>query len=455
MANHKSIEKQTFKYISSDWALTRVFAAAALARAELGQSLTNWFNRAAGLSPVDTAHRLFLRVRCVGQWQEACRKNDFRVVEESLESLVTLIRKEARMLAADKKLASPYEALLDRHTPGLRLYHLDAWCDELEPFCKAALARRVQTDKTGPHLAMAKNDLKKISNILAQKLGLEVTLVDTPHPMTLGTHKDVRVGMRYNESNLAETALDVMHEGGHALYRANLPEGKGVAGTAMDEAMALIIENHVARTAGFSHLLHQAIENIELPSRHKDLKGSDIYADFVTTKSSTIRTAAHELRYPIDIIIRTRIERMVIDGNMPVKKIPEVFNAMFKDMTGHDVPDDRSGALQDIHWFGDQWGWFPQYLAGTLAAAQIYDAARRQNPAIAAACKKGQVGPLKDWLQDNVYAQGDSLNFLERVRKISGYRLDSDAWVDHVADRYGVPDWMRILPLPLSPGLTD
>jgi len=451
----KNVEKQTFKYISSDRTLSRVFAAAALAQTEIGVSLTNWFNGVFGLSPVDTARRLYLRVRCVRKWQEAFRQNDFRVVEDPLESLVGLIRKEARMKAASKGLSSPYEALLDHHTPGLRLHHLEKWFEDLEPFCKAALARRVRSNIVGPHLTMAKNDLQKMVNVLAQKLGLDMTLDETPHPMTLGMHKDVKIGMRYTESNLAETAMNLMHEGGHALYRGNLPEGKGLAGTAMDEAMALIIENHIARTTGFSHVLHQIIQDIELPSRHKDLTSSDIYADFVTARSNTIRTSAHELRYPIDIIIRSRIEQMVIDDNMPVKKIPDVFKAMFKDMTGLDVPDDRAGALQDIHWFGDQWGWFPQYLAGTLAAAQIYDAARCENPAIEAAGKKGQVGPLKAWLHERIYKQGDSLDFLSRIREVSGCQLGSKAWIDHVVARYGVPEWMRPRPMPLSPGLTD
>ena len=41
-----------------------------------------------------------------------------------------------------------------------------------------------------------------------------------------------------------------------------------------------------------------------------------------------------------------------------------------------DVPDDAKGVLQDVHWAGGSFGYFPTYLLGTIASVQIWETAR-------------------------------------------------------------------------------
>jgi hypothetical protein len=50
-------------------------------------------------------------------------------------------------------------------------------------------------------------------------------------------------------------------------------------------------------------------------------------------------------------------------------------------LLGLDVPDDRRGCLQDIHWYDGAFGYFPAYTLGAIAAAQLFQAAVAERPA--------------------------------------------------------------------------
>lgn len=71
---------------------------------------------------------------------------------------------------------------------------------------------------------------------------------------------------------------------------------------------------------------------------------------------SLIRTEADELTYSLHVMVRYEIEKQLIDGSLEVKDIPEVWNRLYKEYLGVDVPDDRRGCLQDSHWSGGSFG---------------------------------------------------------------------------------------------------
>ena len=41
-------------------------------------------------------------------------------------------------------------------------------------------------------------------------------------------------------------------------------------------------------------------------------------------------------------------------------------------LLGIEVADDKDGCMQDIHWYGGDFGYFPTYTLGALAAAQLF-----------------------------------------------------------------------------------
>ena len=59
------------------------------------------------------------------------------------------------------------------------------------------------------------------------------------------------------------------------------------------------------------------------------------------------------------------------------------------DYLGIEVPDDAHGVLQDVHWPGGAFGYFPTYSLGNVIAGQLWDAAERDLGDLPAADRRG------------------------------------------------------------------
>ena len=69
-----------------------------------------------------------------------------------------------------------------------------------------------------------------------------------------------------------------------------------------------------------------------------------------------------------------------------------------RDSLGIEVPDDRRGVLQDVHWAAGLIGYFPTYTLGNLYAAQFFHAAREALPHLDRDLARGRTGSLRAWL---------------------------------------------------------
>ena len=72
-----------------------------------------------------------------------------------------------------------------------------------------------------------------------------------------------------------------------------------------------------------------------------------------------IRVSADEVTYPLHIVLRFELERSLIDGALAVADLPAAWNDGMRDLLGIEVPSDAEGVLQDVHWSGASFGYFP------------------------------------------------------------------------------------------------
>ena len=91
--------------------------------------------------------------------------------------------------------------------------------------------------------------------------------------------------------------------------------------------------------------------------------------------------------------------------------------------------------MQDVHWFTGLIGYFPTYTMGALTAAQLFAAARAAG--VADTVRQGGFAPLVGWLRDNVHARASARSTMQIVRDATGAPLGTDAFLAHVARRYG------------------
>ena len=384
---------------------------------------------------------------CETVWRTALPEGDFAAVAPSLGALLELVR-ESAVTKGEKLGLCPYDALLDAYEPAARSETIDAVFSGLEDFLPGFLSQVLERQAQAPGASIPEGPFpvekqRRLSVRLMETLGfdfdhgrLDVSL----HPFCGGVPDDVRITTRYDENDFASSLMAVLHETGHALYELGLPKawrGQPVgtaAGMATHESQSLLIEMQVCRGRDFlgfaAPLLSEAFGDD--PAWEAD----NLVRLYNRVSPSFIRVDADEVTYPAHVILRYELEKAMIAGDLDVPGLPAAWNEGMEKRLGLTPPSDRQGCLQDIHWFGGDWGYFPTYTLGAMAAAQLFQTARDADGAIEDGISRGDFSPLVGWLRANVHGKGSSLTTSELMRQATGRPLDSKAFVTHLKARY-------------------
>ena len=384
---------------------------------------------------------------CEMTWREARARADFAMLAGPLAEVVRLVREEASVVGAALGL-SPYDALLDAHQPDLRDAEVVALFDQLAadlpPLLEAALARQAAApapvEPAGPFPPARQKELAKA---LMSRLGFDFEagrLDESLHPFCGGTPHDIRITTRYREDELVSALMGVLHETGHALYEAGLPErwrGQpvgGQRGMVVHESQSLLMEMQACRSPAFVTFLTG-----ELRAALGDdpaFSPANLARLYTRVARGFIRVDADEVTYPLHVILRHRLERELIAGTLEVADLPDAWNEGMRALLGVVPPDDRFGCLQDIHWPVGGFGYFPCYTLGALLAAQLFRAACAQVPGLMDAIGRGDFAPLLGWLRAHVHGQGAMPRFAELVARASGGPLAVEPFLGHLRERY-------------------
>ena len=235
--------------------------------------------------------------------------------------------------------------------------------------------------------------------------------------------------------------MGVLHETGHALYERGLPsdwrhQSVGQArGMRMHESQSLLLEMQVCRGREFlefvAPLLRQAFGG-----SGPAWSAENLVQVYSRVKPDFIRVDADEVTYPLHVMLRYRLERAMIGGDLVVADLPGAWNDGMEELLSIRPSDNRHGCLQDIHWPMGLFGYFPTYTLGAVIAAQFFASACRANPAIKPGIAAGDFAPLLSWLRANVHALGSSLSTGDIISRACGQPLSAEAYKAHLKDRY-------------------
>ncbi len=70
-------------------------------------------------------------------------------------------------------------------------------------------------------------------------------------------------------------------------------------------------------------------------------------------RAGLIRVEADELSYCLHIVLRYELELALIEQDLPVRELPELWNRRCRELLGLRPATDAEGCLQDIHWAED------------------------------------------------------------------------------------------------------
>jgi carboxypeptidase Taq len=385
---------------------------------------------------------------CEKVWREARRQSDFSLVRPHLEEVVRLTREAAAALSPAVGLA-PYDALMDGFQRGVTAAEVSPIFANYEAFLSWALPRAEERQARLPPPTRPKGPFpiavqEALCRRLAERLGLDFAyarLDRSAHPFSGGTPSDVRITSRYDESDFTQAVLAVVHETGHALYERGLPQEWArqpvgeAAGMAAHESQSLIIEMQACRSDDFLSWLGPELR-AAFGGDADAYEPTNLARLWRRVARGFIRVDADEMTYPAHVILRFRLEQALIAGDLATRDLPAAWNEGFEALLGLTPPDDRSGCLQDIHWYDGAFGYFPSYTLGAMAAAQLMAAARRAEPQIDARLSEGDVSPLLGWLREKVHRQGSLLSFNDLLRNATESQLDPAYFQAHLTARY-------------------
>ena len=416
-------------------------------RANLREMRRGWIHAAA--VPADLVEALSKAVSdCEMRWREARPANDFKGLLPGLRRVLDLTREVGRV-KADRLKVSIYDALLDEYEPGGSSAEIDRVFDDLARFLPGfiddVLAKQARDPAVLPLQGPFPADKQRgLAVELMKRLGFDFEhgrLDTSHHPFCGGVPDDVRLTTRWDENDFLSGLMGVLHETGHALYERGLPKAwrhqpVGEArGMSFHESQSLLVEMQACRSREFIDFLAPLVARTfdgSGPAWHPD----NLHRIYTRVERSLIRVDADEVTYPAHVILRYRLEKALIAGDLDLADLPGAWNDGMRELVGVVPPDDRDGCLQDIHWPGGAWGYFPTYTLGAMTAAQLFDAATRSDLSIRPAIAKGEFAPLMTWLRDNVHSKGALLPTRELLIAATGKTLDPDIYKAHLRRRY-------------------
>jgi carboxypeptidase Taq len=202
------------------------------------------------------------------------------------------------------------------------------------------------------------------------------------------------------------------------------------------ESQSRLWENLVGRSLPFWHHFFPSLRET-FPEPLRGVEAEGFYRAVNKSYPSFIRVEADEVTYNLHVLLRFELENDMLEGKLKVNDVPEAWNELFKSYFGLDVPNDREGALQDIHWSFIGFAEFPGYTLGNIIGAQFMEKIRTDVPDLDSQIGRGEFGPLLRWLQENVYQHGRKFTPNELVERVTGHPISPKPWIAYVRKKFG------------------
>lgn len=389
---------------------------------------------------------VILQSKAESVWEEAKEKADFDLFAPYLEKLVQFNKKFIEYWGYE---GHPYNTLLDMYEPGVTVEVLDRVFSQLKEKI-VPLVHKIKEAKNKPETSFLfkqfpKENQKEFSHVLLDELGYDFEagrLDETVHPFAIELNQgDVRITTKYDENDFRTAIFGTIHECGHAIYEQNI--SKELAGTPLatgtsmgiHESQSLFYENFIGRNKGFWKRHFETLKSYSL-DQFKNVTLADFYRAINESKPSLIRIEADELTYPLHVMVRYEIEKGLFSGEIEVKDLPEIWNDKYEEYLGVRPAHDGEGVLQDVHWSGGSFGYFPSYALGYMYAAQFKHQMMKDLPHFDELVENGRFNDIKQWLTTHIHQYGKMKKPLEILQDVTGESLNPEHLIKYLEEKY-------------------
>ncbi len=390
------------------------------------------------------------RSTCQNRWFSARQDGNWKDFHPYLERLVDLEKESASRTSKGRTL---YNTLLDRNRCSFDSDQIEALFSGMQrtilDVVDQVRASGRQVSEEEEAFLYRKYDVEKqktFSRKVLEDMGYEfdrssIGIVAHPFTSTLGGD-DIRITTRFEDPNVTSQLYTIVHEGGHAMYEMGANSGS-IKGTSLGqgesnmfhESQSRLWENLVARSPYFWEHYFPIFRDM-FPEQTKGVDLETFMRAVNRVRLDDIRVNADEVTYGLHIILRFNLEREFIDGNLSIRDLPEAWNEMSMKLLGKYPDSIQSGVLQDVHWMGGMYGYFPSYALGNLINAHVWNYMAKDFD-VQEAVRTGNLVRIKDYLTEKYYRYGAIHSCSDMLKRVTGKELDASFFDTYLRDKYG------------------
>ncbi|MGD9887056.1 MAG: carboxypeptidase M32 [Bacilli bacterium] len=379
-------------------------------------------------------------------WAEAKKASDWSKFAPTLEKIVAYLRKYVKYLETDH--LKGYDVLLNDFERDFLMKDCDLFFNALKkdlvPFVKKVIKTPLNYQNSFENEIYPVEKQKEFAKYLQDVMCFDKNrglMKESEHPFTSGFgSSDVRFTVHYYENMLTSAIFSAIHEMGHATYEQQVDpaleqtNSGGGASMALHESQSRFYENIIGRSKDFWRVHFPKLKKT-FPKQLKGITLNDFHKSINRGQASLIRVEADELTYPIHIMLRYDIERALFNNEITVSDLPRVWNEKIKEYLDLDVPNDKEGVLQDIHWAFGGFGYFPSYALGSAYAAQMLATMKKDLP-VFKTLQNGTTKEINEWFKERLHRFGSSQNPKPLFENVVKAKFNPKFYVNYLIKKY-------------------
>ena len=377
-------------------------------------------------------------------WLKYKNEDNYEAYEPYLKDVIEKHKQKVSYQKSDLKL---YDRMLDNHQDGWNEEKYDAFFSEIKerivPLIQE-IGKAKQIDESFLYQYYPVKQQREFLPTIMEYIGFTPNwgkVGESEHPLTTSICKnDIRFTTKFRDYDVSMAVLSSIHEAGHAYFGhqvADKYDGTIIEQTinaGLHESQSRLCENYLGRSFAFWKVNFPKLKEL-FPEQLKDIQAEDFYRAINASKPSLIRTDADELTYPLHIMVRYEIEKGLFNGTISTDGLNKVWNDKYKEYLGIDVPNDKDGILQDMHWPYAYFGYFPTYALGSACAAQFYHK-MEEVMNVEELLLHSQYTTIMDWLKEHVHQYANRYTPDEILEKATGEAFNINYYVDYLEKKY-------------------
>lgn len=379
-------------------------------------------------------------------WVNAREAKDYGIYKETLEEIIKMTKEFIPLWK--KSEATNYDVLLNQYEPGMTTAILD---DVFKQVKDGIMEIRAEIEAKGtiPRTDFVRYNVpieqqKEFITTVIERIGYDFSkgrLDDTVHPFMLNLNRnDARITTRWAENDFTMATLGTIHEAGHGMYEQHVDAKYDytplAGGTSMGihESQSLFNEIIVGGSKAFWSKQYPLLQSLT-GDTFKGIDNDTFYKGLKETKPSLVRIESDSLTYPLHIIIRYEIEKMIFNDEIDVADLPKIWNDKYEEYLGIRPENDLEGILQDVHWAGGSFGYFPSYALGYMYAAQLHHAMNKEMD-VEEILASDDYSSIRKWSTKHIHQYGSSRKPNQLIMDATGENLNPQYLIDYMRDLY-------------------